>query len=116
MNTVYTFSNGVHVDSSTIEKIKKAYFEIVKKELPEEALNFEVNDFILEEIKTQIKNKKKKIEEDAKVITFRLVINDCPGAINVPQIFLKGVISFLYENSAKSWSQINLVIIAPLDP
>ena len=50
MNTVYTFSNGVHVDSSTIEKIKKAYFEIVKKELPEEALNFEVNDFILEEI------------------------------------------------------------------
>lgn len=24
MNTVYTFSNGVHVDSSTIEKIKKA--------------------------------------------------------------------------------------------
>ena len=31
MNTVYTFSNGVHVDSSTIEKIKKAYFEIVKK-------------------------------------------------------------------------------------
>ena len=58
MNTVYTFSNGVQVDSSTIEKIKKAYFEIVKKELPEEALNFEVNDFILEEIKTQIKNKK----------------------------------------------------------
>ena len=33
MNTVYTFSNGVHVDSSTIEKIKKAYVEIVKKEL-----------------------------------------------------------------------------------
>lgn len=58
MNTVYAFKNGVHVNSSTIRKIIKAYFEIVKKELPEEALNFEVNDFILEEIKAQIKSKK----------------------------------------------------------
>ncbi|WP_195993881.1 hypothetical protein [Faecalibacillus faecis] len=58
MNTVYTFSNGAHVDSSTVKKITKAYFETIKKELPEEALNFEVNDFILEEIKTQIKSKK----------------------------------------------------------
>ena len=41
-----------------LKKITKAYFEIVKKELPEEALNFEVNDFILEEIKAQIKSKK----------------------------------------------------------
>ena len=38
-----------------IVKIKKAYFEIVKKELPEEALNFEVNDFILEEYDRAIK-------------------------------------------------------------
>ena len=51
MNTVYAFKSGVHINSSTIKKITKAYFEIVKKELPEEALNFEVNDFILEEIK-----------------------------------------------------------------
>lgn len=58
MNTVYAFKSGVHVNSPTIKKITKAYFEIVKKELPEEALNFEVNDFILEEIKAQIKSKK----------------------------------------------------------
>ncbi|WP_270837085.1 hypothetical protein [Faecalibacillus intestinalis] len=58
MNTVYAFKSGVHINSSTIKRITKAYFEIVKKELPEEALNFEVNDFILEEIKAQIKSKK----------------------------------------------------------
>ena len=33
MNTVYAFKSGVHINSSTIKKITKAYFEIVKKEL-----------------------------------------------------------------------------------
>lgn len=57
MDTVFEFENGVSINTASINKIAKDFFEVVKKELPKEALTYECIDFILAEIKTQMKNK-----------------------------------------------------------
>lgn len=61
MDTVFEFENGVSINTTSINKIAKDFFEVVKKELPKEALTYECIDFILAEIKTQMKSKKIKL-------------------------------------------------------
>ena len=58
MDTVFEFENGVSISTSSINKIATEFFEVVKKELPKEVLTYECIDFILAEIKTQMKSKK----------------------------------------------------------
>lgn len=44
--------------SSALKRISREFFKTLKKELPEEALNYECIEFVIKEIKTQIKSKK----------------------------------------------------------
>ena len=61
MDTVFEFENEVSISTASINKIENDFFEAVKKELPKEALTYECIDFILAEIKTQMKSKKIKL-------------------------------------------------------
>lgn len=54
MERYYYYENGVVISKSKIQKVSAGFMELIKKELPEEALSVTVLDSVLEDIKSQI--------------------------------------------------------------
>lgn len=54
MDRYYSYENGVVISKSKIQKVLAGFMELIKKELPEEALSVTVLDSVLEDIKSQI--------------------------------------------------------------
>lgn len=54
MDGYYSYENGVVISKSKIQKVSAGFMELIKEELPEEALSVTVLDSVLEDIKSQI--------------------------------------------------------------
>lgn len=58
MDGYYSYENGVVISKSKIQKVSAGFMELIKKELPEEALSVTILDSVLEDIKSQIHSAK----------------------------------------------------------
>lgn len=50
MQTTFDFGDGIHITDATIRRISDEFFEILKKELPEESQCSRVVDFVIKEL------------------------------------------------------------------
>lgn len=57
MDGVFKFANGSVIKLSELERITKDFFELLKKELPKEALTYECINFVIDSIKDDLKTK-----------------------------------------------------------
>lgn len=57
MESVFELTNGLIIKSSKLRKISNDFFELLKKELPEEALTHECICLVIDSIQEELKTK-----------------------------------------------------------
>lgn len=55
MDTYYSLDNDVYISDKQLNKICDSFFESIKKELPEEAQNYEILEFLIEHLEQKAK-------------------------------------------------------------